>query len=103
MIRFQNKPPAFRRSKIRSQTPQSAVRCIARFHDSQRSGLIIALIALAIYAGIPTRNFYWDGVGFAQAIESGGAAPNLLLNPNHLIYNLVGYLLWNALAAAGMA
>lgn len=73
------------------------------FHDSRRSGLLIALVTLGIYAGIPTRDFYWDGVGFARAIEYGGGSPDSLLNPNHLIYNLAGYLAWKGLAAAGMA
>jgi len=70
---------------------------------SRRPGLIIALVALGIYALIPTRDFYWDGVGFAQAIETGGGSPGALLNPNHLIYTLAGYLVWKGLMAVGIA
>jgi hypothetical protein len=72
----------------------------------------IAVVALTIslllvYAAFPTRNHYWDGIGFALNIE--GTAQSLdqgtpgklqmlgsqiYFNPNHLLYNLLGYIFY---------
>jgi len=70
--------------------------------NHRRQGLIIAASVLAIYALIPTRDFYWDGVSFAHAIEDAPGTPADLFFPNHLIYNITGYLVWRSLAAAGL-
>lgn len=49
----------------------------------------ITLVALCAYLLLPAKNYYWDGIGFSQAIEdSTGIAT--LLHPNHLLYNVVG-------------
>jgi hypothetical protein len=61
---------------------------------------------LLVYAILPTKNYYWDGISFAQSIEqagrwnSAGSWPNLI-HPNHLIYNLIGYLVWTFIQAMG--
>jgi hypothetical protein len=68
----------------------------------RRQGIIISLIALGIYLILPTREFYWDGVGFALAVETPPVSPDSLLFPNHLLYNLMGYAVWRAVVAAGM-
>lgn len=50
---------------------------------------VITLVALCAYLLLPTKNYYWDGIGFSQTIEdSTGIAT--LLHPNHLLYNVVG-------------
>jgi len=67
------------------------------------SGVWIALFAFGVYLLFPTRDFYWDGVGFAKAIESSRGSPDALLHPNHLLYNLMGYAAWRTAVAAGMA
>jgi hypothetical protein len=54
----------------------------------------IFAITLAIYFTFPTTVLYWDGVYFAQAIERGAVHPAGLLHPNHLLYNALGYELW---------
>jgi hypothetical protein len=60
-----------------------------------------------VYAVLPTQNYYWDGVSFAQDIEQAGKIgsptfwPNLI-HPNHLLYNSLGYLAWTALQSLGM-
>jgi hypothetical protein len=67
------------------------------------SGAWVALVALGVYLLLPTRDFYWDGVGFAQAIETSHGSPDTLLHPNHLLYNLMGYAAWRVAVTAGMA
>lgn len=69
----------------------------------RHSGAWIGFFTLAVYVLLPTKEFYWDGVGFAQAIEAPRISPSLLFYPNHLVYNLMGYVVWKALAAAGIA
>jgi hypothetical protein len=44
---------------------------------------------------LPTKNFYWDGVSFAQTIENAVHWP-MLLHPNHLLYNALGWASYHA-------
>jgi len=67
------------------------------------SGVWIAIGVLLFYLLFPTRKFYWDGVGFAAAIEASHGSLAALLHPNHLVYNLLGYAAWRAAAACGLA
>lgn len=64
---------------------------------------MVALFTLiaAIYLGFPTKNYYWDGIAFAQAIEGAPQIHQSLVHPNHLIYNLVGYVFYRALQFVG--
>jgi hypothetical protein len=64
--------------------------------------MLIAWIAFAVYLLMPSREFYWDGVGFALAIETGAGTPDSLLHPNHLLYNLMGYAGWKTAALCGL-
>ncbi len=66
------------------------------------SGVWIGFLIFVIYALVPTREFYWDGVSFALNIETQPVSFSHLLNPNHLVYNLLGYAFWRTLAAAGL-
>ena len=56
---------------------------------------------LLIYLLFPTKNYYWDGVFFAQVIEQAGRFHPTLLHPNHLIYNVVGYALYRVSQGLG--
>lgn len=72
----------------------------------QTNGAVWAALALftliaAIYLGFPTQNYYWDGIAFAQAIEGAPRIHQSLVHPNHLIYNLVGYVFYRALQLFG--
>lgn len=67
----------------------------------------LAVVVFAIYAVLPTKNYYWDGVSFAQDIEQAGAfgSPSFwhsLIRPNHLLYDSVGYFVWIALRSLGL-
>lgn len=55
-----------------------------------RTPFILLLgLPLFLYAALPSRNFYWDGVAFAINIEKR-LPPADLLHPNHLLYALCG-------------
>lgn len=73
--------------------------------DAASNWLPVAVFV--IYAILPTKNYYWDGVSFAQDIEQAGrfGSPTFWLNiihPNHLLYNSLGYLVWIALQIVGL-
>lgn len=62
---------------------------------------VISLGILAVYLSLPTRNYYWDGIGFAQAIEDSPRLSAALIHPNHLIYTAAGYLDYRLIGALG--
>ena len=70
-----------------------------------RSGISSAwfmfIVLSVIYLGFLTKNYYWDGIAFAQAIEGAPKIHVSLVHPNHLIYNLVGYVFYRAAQALG--
>lgn len=68
----------------------------------------LAAAILIVYAVLPTKNYYWDGISFAQNIEQAGGlkSPGFwtnLIHPNHLIYNSIGYLAWRAVGSLGLS
>ena len=72
---------------------------------SLRPHLILLACAFALYAALPTRTYYWDGVLFALNIESvaqGHASPAMLIHPNHLLYSGFGYVLYRAALYCGL-
>lgn len=58
----------------------------------------LAVFACTVYLAFPTKNYYWDGISFAQHIEDAVRWPELL-HPNHLIYNLLGWIAYRGLGA----
>ncbi|PWT90719.1 MAG: hypothetical protein C5B55_09285 [Blastocatellia bacterium] len=50
-----------------------------------------------IYVLFPTKNYYYDGITFAQTIEDATSLNTSLIHPNHLIYELVGYFFYHLL------
>src|SRR4051812_26355153 len=57
---------------------------------------------LALYLLLPTKNYFWDGVDFAQHIEDATKLDASLIHPNHLFYNVFGYLIYRATRIFGM-
>ena len=71
---------------------------------------LMAATLLLIFGLFPTRNHYWDGIGFSLNIEglsqdSRGIEPDghsqdnvsaekIYFNPNHLLFNLAGYAIY---------
>src|SRR5258708_36629526 len=64
--------------------------------------LTISLGILLVYLLLPTRNYYWDGISFAQAIEDAPGFSASLNHPNHLIYTAAGYLDYHLVHALGL-
>src|SRR5436305_4313848 len=58
---------------------------------------------LALYLLLPTKNYFWDGVDFAQHIEDATKLDASLIHPNHLFYNAFGYLVYRTTHAFGMS
>ena len=63
--------------------------------------LAISLAILTVYLTLPTKNYYWDGIGFAQAIEDAPSLGPSLIHPNHLFYTAAGYVDYHLLQAIG--
>lgn len=62
---------------------------------------IVIVSVFLIYLLYPTKNFYWDGIYFSQVIEDAPELNTTLLHPNHLFYNVVGYLAYQATRTFG--
>jgi hypothetical protein len=73
---------------------------IPRIFETPRFVKTIPWIAfsfvLLIYLAFPTKNYYWDGIEFATVIEEAGSLNASLLHPNHLFYNVAGYIAYQA-------
>lgn len=67
----------------------------------------LGVFLLLLYAAFPTRNHYWDGIGFALNIEGAAqdsselaahqqpmGGSHIYFNPNHLFHNLIGYVIY---------
>lgn len=57
---------------------------------------------LLLYLLFPAKNYFFDGIAFAQAIEDARRLDTTLVHPNHLLYNVVGYLFYKLTHAAGI-
>jgi len=58
----------------------------------RRSTFFIFAGVLFIYLVLPTKNYYWDGIGLSNAIEHSETQP--LLHQNHLLYGPLGFAAW---------
>jgi hypothetical protein len=63
---------------------------------------IVFIAILVIYLTFPTRNYFFDGIEFAHTIEAASQVNSSLIHPNHLIYNVVGYLFYRLLRVIGL-
>lgn len=71
--------------------------------DNKKLVTWIAFAALLlIYLYFPTKNYFFDGIAFAQAIEDAPRLDTSLIHPNHLLYNVVGYLFYKLIQAVGV-
>lgn len=64
--------------------------------------LVVAAGVLLCYLALLTKNYYWDGIFFARVIEEARGLDASLLHPNHLVYNVVGYLFYKLAHGAGL-
>lgn len=72
--------------------------------DLKRHPMLLVMFAgiLVAYLLLLTKNYYWDGVFFAQKIEDVPGLDASLLHPNHLFYNVFGYFFYRAARAVGL-
>jgi hypothetical protein len=67
---------------------------------------VLTLVTLAaillVYLLFPTKNYYWDGIFFARVIETAQGFGAGLLHPNHLLYNVVGYVIYRVAWGMGL-
>lgn len=75
------------------------------------TALALAILLLLVYSLFPTKNHYWDGIGFAldiEGIDQDGPAvepsigylrgiSHIYFNPNHLLHNMIGYIIYKPL------
>lgn len=63
---------------------------------------IIFPAVLLIYLAFPTRNYFWDGIDFAQSVEDAHCLGCNLIHPSHLVYNALGYLAYKVAQGIGI-
>lgn len=63
---------------------------------------ILFLTIAVIYLLFPTKNYYWDGIAFAQTIEDAPGINSSLIHPNHLLYNVIGYVWYRLVRGVGI-
>jgi hypothetical protein len=76
---------------------------VSMMKDTEKLLLWVACAAiLLIYLLFPAKNYFFDGIAFAQAIEDARRLDTTLVHPNHLIYNVVGYLFYKLTQMLGL-
>lgn len=63
---------------------------------------VIVCVVLAMYLLVPVKDYFFDGIYFAQTVEDS-RSPNLFLfHPNHLFYTATGYGVYRVANALGL-
>ena len=70
----------------------------------RRPGLTAAmsLFVLAIYLLFPVKDYFFDGIYFAQTIEDSHRLNLFLFHPNHLLYTATGYMMYRGTEGVGV-
>src|SRR5437879_7499420 len=64
--------------------------------------ILIFAIVLLLNLLFLTKNYYWDGVFFAQVIEDAHGVNASLIHPSHLFDQLLVYWIYRGLVSAGI-
>src|SRR2546423_3169725 len=70
--------------------------------STRRLTILIVVVVLLLNLLFLTKNYYWDGVFFAQLIEDAHGVNASLLHPSHLLDQLFVYLVYRAVISAGI-
>ena len=77
--------------------------------SSNHTSATLRTITLFVFAGsflayvlLLTKNFYWDGIFFAQVIEDAPRINATLIHPSHLIDQVLGYIAYRATRFFGL-
>jgi len=65
--------------------------------------LALSFGVLAVYLSLPSKAYYYDGIGYAETIEASAQLGPSLIHPNHLIYNTMGHVLFKTVKAFGLS
>jgi len=70
----------------------------------RRPGLTAAIFfaVLTIYLVVPVKDYFFDGIYFAQTIEDSHGLNLFLFHPNHLLYTATGYAMYRVAEATGV-
>ena len=60
----------------------------------RRYSFVIFFAVLLMYLVLPTKNYYWDGIGLSYDVEHAESRP--LLHQNHLLYGPLAHVAWHA-------
>ena len=75
-------------------------------HNSNRTlrtiTLFVFVATLLSYILLLTKNYYWDGIFFAQVIEDAPRINATLIHPSHLIDQVLGFLVYRATRLCGL-
>jgi len=71
-------------------------------HTLRTLTLLVFVTTFLAYVGLLTRNYYWDGIFFAQVIEDAPRINATLIHPSHLIDQILGFLLYRATRLCGL-
>jgi hypothetical protein len=63
---------------------------------------VIFCLVLLVYALVPVKDYFFDGIEFAQTIEDSRGLNLFLFHPNHLLYTATNYALYRAVHAFGI-
>jgi hypothetical protein len=63
---------------------------------------VVFAATFVAYVLLLTKNYYWDGIFFAQVIEDAPRINATLLHPSHLIDQIFGYALYRATTLIGL-
>ncbi len=101
-LKIRSLPEPERVPRLSSRTnPPATAGGTDKLSDTLLSWIIFPAILL-VYLLFPTKNYYWDGIFFARVIEDAPGFYPTLVHPNHLLYNVFGYVLYKLVKAVGL-
>ncbi len=81
--------------------PPAVVRTPSRLAYPRLTAVIFFFV-LAIYLLVPVKDYFFDGIEFAQTNEDSRGLNLFLFHPNHLLYTATGYAMYRAAHALGI-
>lgn len=70
--------------------------------STRRLTLLVVVAVLLLNLLFLTKNYYWDGVFFSQAIEDARSINSSLIHPSHLLDQLFVYFVYRAVVWSGI-
>lgn len=94
--------PPFRLASVAELGPTLVAFSVRHRELVCRVTSVVLFCGIAIlYFYFPTKNYYWDGISFASAIESSTRFNSSLIHPHHLLYNAFGFVVYRLTGLLG--